>query len=148
MVLCYFQYALEQTRLVVTENQKKETNIDTLRNFLTYWSTKNGDAASLMSMIGIYLEGVQDKELHAISKERSSLIDNEVQRILQASMDKGEIARMNVKETSFLLQSSVLGAVMLWLHNQDKTLKVLIELCIGRVIGIGHGKEVIIEDAR
>ena len=37
--------------------------------------------------------------VYAISQERNLLIDNEVQRILQASMDKGEIAKMNVKDT-------------------------------------------------
>ena len=46
--------------------------------------------------------------VYAISQERNLLIDNEVQRILQASMDKGEIAKMNVKDTSYLLQASVL----------------------------------------
>lgn len=30
---------------------------------------------------------------------------------------------MNVKETSFLLQASVLGAVMLWVNNQDQSLE-------------------------
>jgi AcrR family transcriptional regulator len=139
LILSYFQYALERTRLVVEENQLKETNIDTLRNFLTYWSAENDDATSLMSMIAIHLEGVQDQELHAISQERNLLIDNEVQRILQASIDKGEIAEINVKETSYLLQASILGAVMLWLHKQDKSLKELIALCIDRVIGINHG---------
>ena len=43
--------------------------------------------------------------VYAISQERNILIDNEVQRILQASMDKGEIAKMNVKDTSYLLQA-------------------------------------------
>src|SRR5699024_11962754 len=90
LILSYFQYALERTRLVVEENQLKETNIDTLRNFLTYWSAENDDATSLMSMIAIHLEGVQDQELHAISQERNLLIDNEVQRIHQDSIDKGE----------------------------------------------------------
>lgn len=141
LILSYFQYALEQTRLVIAENKSKEANIATLRNFMTYWSVKNGDAASLMSMIAIYLEGVQDKELHAISQERSRLIDNEVQRLIQASMDKGEIDVTSVKETSFLLQASVLGTVMLWLNHQDKPQEALIESCINRVIGIDNGKE-------
>lgn len=141
LILSYFQYALEQTRLVIAENQSKEANIATLRSFMTYWSVKNGDAASLMSMIAIYLEGVQDEEFHAISRERSTLIDKEVQRLIQASIDKGEIAAMNVKETSFLLQASVLGAAMLWLNHRDKPQKELIESCINRVIGIDHGKE-------
>ena len=48
--------------------------------------------------------------VYAISQERNILIDNEVQRILQASMDKGEIAKMNVKDTSYLLQASVLAS--------------------------------------
>lgn len=99
-------------------------------------------------MIAIYLEGVQDQELHAISQERNLLIDNEVQRILQASMDKGEIAKMNVKDTSYLLQASVLGVVMLWLHKQDQSLKKLTELCIDQIIGINHGEEGAKEDAR
>ena len=76
------------------------------------------------------------------------LIDNEVQRILQASMDKGEIAKMNVKDTSYLLQASVLGVVMLWLHKQDQSLKKLTEQCIDQIIGINHGEEGEKEDAR
>ena len=76
--------------------------------------------------------------VYAISQERNILIDNEVQRILQASMDKGEIAKMNVKDTSYLLQASVLGVVMLWLHKQDQSLKKLTEQCIDQIIGINH----------
>ena len=83
--------------------------------------------------------------VYAISQERNILIDNEVQRILQASMDKGEIAKMNVKDTSYLLQASVLGVVMLWLHKQDQSLK---EQCIDQIIGINHGEEGEKEDAR
>ena len=79
---------------------------------------------------------------------RNILIDNEVQRILQASMDKGEIAKMNVKDTSYLLQASVLGVVMLWLHKQDQSLKKLTEQCIDQIIGINHGEEGEKEDAR
>lgn len=79
--------------------------------------------------------------VYAISQERNLLIDNEVQRILQASMDKGEIAKMNVKDTSYLLQASVLGVVMLWLHKQDQSLKKLTEQCIDQIIGINHGEE-------
>ena len=85
--------------------------------------------------------------VYAISQERNLLIDNEVQRILQASMDKGEIAKMNVKDTSYLLQASVLGVVMLWLHKQDQSLKKLTELCIDQIIGINHGEEGEKEDA-
>lgn len=86
--------------------------------------------------------------VYAISQERNILIDNEVQRILQASMDKGEIAKMNVKDTSYLLQASVLGVVMLWLHKQDQSLKKLTEQCIDQIIGINHGEEGKKEDAR
>ena len=86
--------------------------------------------------------------MYAISQERNLLIDNEVQRILQASMDKGEIAKMNVKDTSYLLQASVLGVVMLWLHKQDQSLKKLTEQCIDQIIGINHGEEGEKEDAR
>ena len=86
--------------------------------------------------------------VYAISQERNLLIDNEVQRILQASMDKGEIAKMNVKDTSYLLQASVLGVVMLWLHKQDQLLKKLTEQCIDQIIGINHGEEGEKEDAR
>jgi hypothetical protein len=86
--------------------------------------------------------------VYAISQERNILIDNEVQRILQASMDKGEIAKMNVKDTSYLLQASVLGVVMLWLHKQDQSLKKLTEQCIDQIIGINHGEEGEKEDAR
>lgn len=86
--------------------------------------------------------------VYAISQERNLLIDNEVQRILQASMDKGEIAKMNVKDTSYLLQASVLGVVMLWLHKQDQSLKKLTELYIDQIIGINHGEEGEKEDAR
>ena len=86
--------------------------------------------------------------VYAISQERNLLIDNEVQRILQASMDKGEIAKMNVKDTSYLLQASVLGVVMLWLRKQDQSLKILTELCIDQIIGINHGEEGEKEDAR
>jgi hypothetical protein len=86
--------------------------------------------------------------VYAISQERNLLIDNEVQRILQASMDKGEIAKMNVKDTSYLLQASVLGVVMLWLHKQDQSLKKLTEQCIDQIIGINHGEEGEKEDAR
>ncbi|MBO0992978.1 TetR/AcrR family transcriptional regulator [Bacillus sp. SD088] len=136
LVISYFQYALEQTRLVVIENQREEANIETLRNFLMYWSARSGDAASLASMIAIYLEGVRDKELRAISKERGLLIDNEVQRILQNCIDNGEIPVMDVKEASFLLQASTLGAVMLWLNNQDKNPNELVECSINRIIGM------------
>ena len=83
--------------------------------------------------------------VYAISQERNILIDNEVQR---ASMDKGEIAKMNVKDTSYLLQASVLGVVMLWLHKQDQSLKKLTEQCIDQIIGINHGEEGEKEDAR
>jgi hypothetical protein len=86
--------------------------------------------------------------VYAISQERNILIDNEVQRILQASMDKGEIATMNVKDTFYLLQASVLGVVMLWLHKQDQSLKKLTEQCIDQIIGINHGEEGEKEDAR
>lgn len=86
--------------------------------------------------------------VYAISQERNILIDNEVRRILQASMDKGEIAKMNVKDTSYLLQASVLGVVMLWLHKQDQSLKKLTEQCIDQIIGINHGEEGEKEDAR
>lgn len=86
--------------------------------------------------------------VYAISQERNILIDNEVQRILQASMDKGEIAKMNVKDTFYLLQASVLGVVMLWLHKQDQSLKKLTEQCIDQIIGINHGEEGEKEDAR
>ena len=86
--------------------------------------------------------------VYAISQERNLLIDSEVQRILQASMDKGEIAKMNVKDTSYLLQASVLGVVMLWLHKQDQSLMKLTELCINQIIGINHGEEGEKEDAR
>lgn len=86
--------------------------------------------------------------VYAISQERNILIDNEVQMILQASMDKGEIAKMNVKDTSYLLQASVLGVVMLWLHKQDQSLKKLTEQCIDQIIGINHGEEGEKEDAR
>ena len=86
--------------------------------------------------------------VYTISQERNILIDNEVQRILQASMDKGEIAKMNVKDTSYLLQASVLGVVMLWLHKQDQSLKKLTEQCIDQIIGINHGEEGEKEDAR
>lgn len=86
--------------------------------------------------------------VYAISQERNILIDNEVQRILQASMDKGEIAKMNVKDTSYLLQASVLGVVMLWLHKQDQSLKKLTEQCIDQIIGINHVEEGEKEDAR
>ena len=86
--------------------------------------------------------------VYAISQERNLLIDNEVQRILQASMDKGEIAKMNVKDTSYLLQASVLGVVMLWLHKQDQSLMKLTEQCIDQIIGINHGEEGEKEDAR
>ena len=86
--------------------------------------------------------------VYAIAQERNILIDNEVQRILQASMDKGEIAKMNVKDTSYLLQASVLGVVMLWLHKQDQSLKKLTEQCIDQIIGINHGEEGEKEDAR
>ena len=86
--------------------------------------------------------------VYAISQERNLLIDNEVQRILQASMDKGEIAKMNVKDTFYLLQASVLGVVMLWLHKQDQSLKKLTEQCIDQIIGINHGEEGEKEDAR
>lgn len=86
--------------------------------------------------------------VYAISQERNILIDNEVQRILQASMDKGEIAKINVKDTSYLLQASVLGVVMLWLHKQDQSLKKLTEQCIDQIIGINHGEEGEKEDAR
>ena len=86
--------------------------------------------------------------VYAISQERNILIDNEVQRILQASMDKGEIAKMNVKDTSYLLQASVLGVVMLWLHKQDQSLMKLTEQCIDQIIGINHGEEGEKEDAR
>jgi hypothetical protein len=86
--------------------------------------------------------------VYAISQERNLLIDIEVQRILQASMDKGEIAKMNVKDTSYLLQASVLGVVMLWLHKQDQSLKKLTEQCIDQIIGINHGEEGEKEDAR
>ena len=86
--------------------------------------------------------------VYAISQERNILIDNKVQRILQASMDKGEIAKMNVKDTSYLLQASVLGVVMLWLHKQDQSLKKLTEQCIDQIIGINHGEEGEKEDAR
>ena len=80
--------------------------------------------------------------VYAISQERNILIDNEVQRILQASM------KMNVKDTSYLLQASVLGVVMLWLHKQDQSLKKLTEQCIDQIIGINHGEEGEKEDAR
>lgn len=63
-------------------------------------------------------------------------------------MDKGEIAKMNVKDTSYLLQASVLGVVMLWLHKQDQSLKKLTELYIDQIIGINHGEEGEKEDAR
>ena len=86
--------------------------------------------------------------VYAISQERNILIDNEVQRILQASMDKGEIAKINVKDTYYLLQASVLGVVMLWLHKQDQSLKKLTEQCIDQIIGINHGEEGEKEDAR
>lgn len=86
--------------------------------------------------------------VYAISQERNILIDNEVQRILQASMDKGEIAKINVKDTSYLLQASVLGVVMLWLHKQDQSLKKLTEQCIDQIIGINHVEEGEKEDAR
>lgn len=86
--------------------------------------------------------------VYAISQERNILIDNEVQRILQASMDKGEIAKMKVKDTSYLLQASVLGVVMLWLHKQDQSLKKLTEQCIDQIIGINHVEEGEKEDAR
>ena len=86
--------------------------------------------------------------VYAISQERNLLIDNEVQRILQASMDKGEIAKINVKDTSYLLQASVLGVVMLWLHKQDQSLKKLTEQCIDQIIGINHVEEGEKEDAR
>ena len=78
--------------------------------------------------------------VYAISQERNILIDNEVQR--------GEIAKMNVKDTSYLLQASVLGVVMLWLHKQDQSLKKLTEQCIDQIIGINHGEEGEKEDAR
>ena len=55
-------------------------------------------------------------------------------------MDKGEIAKINVKDTSYLLQASVLGVVMLWLHKQDQSLKKLTEQCIDQIIGINHGE--------
>lgn len=63
-------------------------------------------------------------------------------------MDKGEIAKINVKDTSYLLQASVLGVVMLWLHKQDQSLKKLTEQCIDQIIGINHGEEGEKEDAR
>ena len=55
---------------------------------------------------------------------------------------------MNVKDTSYLLQASVLGVVMLWLHKQDQSLKKLTELCIDQIIGINHGEEGEKEDAK
>mgnify|MGYP003548189176 FL=1 len=55
---------------------------------------------------------------------------------------------MNVKDTSYLLQASVLGVVMLWLHKQDQSLKKLTEQCIDQIIGINHGEEGEKEDAR
>ena len=55
--------------------------------------------------------------VYAISQERNLLIDNEVQRILQASMDKGEIAKMNVKDTSYLLQGNLLNSVLIRLSG-------------------------------
>lgn len=95
-------------------------------------------------------QGLQIRKVNGVCyfQERNLLIDNEVQRILQASMDKGEIAKMNVKDTSYLLQASVLGVVMLWLHKQDQSLKKLTELCIDQIIGINHGEEGEKEDAR
>ena len=86
--------------------------------------------------------------VYAISQERNLLIDNEVQRILQASMDKGEIAKMNVKDTSYLLQASVLGVVMLWFHKQDQTIKKHTKQYNDKIIVINHGKKKKKEDAR
>jgi hypothetical protein len=73
---------------------------------------------------------------------------NRVVNMKKAVMDKGEIAKMNVKDTSYLLQASVLGVVMLWLHKQDQSLKKLTEQCIDQIIGINHGEEGEKEDAR
>jgi hypothetical protein len=73
---------------------------------------------------------------------------NLVVNMKKAVMDKGEIAKMNVKDTSYLLQASVLGVVMLWLHKQDQSLKKLTEQCIDQIIGINHGEEGEKEDAR
>ncbi|GAF66030.1 putative transcriptional regulator [Bacillus sp. TS-2] len=136
LILNYFNYALKQTQLVIHENQLKEANIETLENFLIHWSIKKGDAAAIMSMIEIYSEGVKDDELRKISQERSVLIDLEVQRLLKESIDKGEIEDMDVKETSFLLQSTALGVAMVWLNKQDQPLDGLVKSSIYRIVGL------------
>ncbi|KYG27698.1 TetR/AcrR family transcriptional regulator [Alkalihalobacillus trypoxylicola] len=136
LILNYFNYALKQTQLVIHENQLKKANIETLENFLIHWPIKKGDAAAIMSMIEIYSEGVKDAELRKISQERSVLIDEEVQRLLKESIDKGEIEDMDVKETSFLLQSSALGVAMVWLNKQDQPLDRLVKSSIHRIVGL------------
>ncbi len=137
MLLAYYGYVVDATKQYFAQLASQSIPpIDKLKKAFLAWHGPVMEPKAVANMTMLYLKLDLEPEFTAKSKERLNLIDDEVQRLLQEAMDRGDIRQGNVAGQSRVLQAAVTGAYMLWCKaGRGGSLEERIDECFEQILG-------------
>ncbi len=133
ILLAYSEFVVELTIKSFEEARMEHSPMNALKKIYKNAMKLADDPISLANHTSFYLESTSDPDLLAISRKRLDVIDKETQALLKQAINQGEIKECDVNLISTVLQSSVGGAMLIWIRNPVRPIEALIDDCF-RVI--------------
>ncbi|GAE29328.1 TetR/AcrR family transcriptional regulator [Alkalihalobacillus hemicellulosilyticus] len=139
ILLAYSDFVVQLTKKSFDEALKKEeSSINALKKIYKNAMKLADDPVSLANHASFYLESTSDPDLLQISKKRLDILDKGTQTLLKQAIAQGEIKKCDVNVISTVLQSSVGGAMLLWIRNPERTIEALIDDCFSVILRPYH----------
>ncbi|MCK0473256.1 TetR/AcrR family transcriptional regulator [Halalkalibacter sp. APA_J-10(15)] len=134
ILLAYSEFVVELTKKSFDESHKEDSSIHALKKIYKKAMKLADDPISLANHTSFYLESTSDPDLLKISKKRLDILDKGTQSLLNQAICQGEMKECDVNLISTVLQSSVGGAMLIWIRNPERTIEALIDDCFSVIL--------------
>ena len=130
LFLAYSDYVIELTRHAFQEaDLSDQSRLDALKAVFKHAVSHMKDPVELANHTSFYLEGTNDPDLLEKTRYRLRLIDAFTRQMLSQAITNKEIAECDVAMVSRVLQVAIIGAMMIWIKESNRTLEELFDEC-------------------
>ena len=129
LFLAYSDYVIELTRHAFQEaDLSDQSRLDALKAVFKHAVSHMKDPVELANHTSFYLEG-RTTPICWKTRYRLQLIDAFTRQMLSQAITNKEIAECDVAMVSRVLQAAIIGAMMIWIKESNRTLEELFDEC-------------------
>ncbi|MCW5878415.1 MAG: TetR/AcrR family transcriptional regulator [Anaerolineales bacterium] len=119
MLLAYYDFLIQVTEASFAELSKRPLPLlEAFTDLFTEWNQFIKEPSEYANLLMLYLNFYIDPQLVHKSRQRLRLVDDEVQKMLRAAVQRGELICEDIPGMSQTLQAAASGAALLWCKDE------------------------------